>query len=724
MRYLLPLLLVVLCLAAFSGAALAADGWAVGTNVDIPTYGQWETSAAASVDVTNTGTTNWDDTFGLIPEADQWGTSFVPSGDVLGNQTPPAGETLDFNMTMPAISTLKYATPVSPTTAPTAGPFENNWVMADGVTPILTDVAEGTTAISRFKDLQNEDGSFYSFFGQIEEMAGAAPFITAGYADGTYRPNGTVNRGQMAAFMQRALKLQVDDTLTVKPFSDVEIDNTFAKSIKALSDAKIVSGFGDGTFGPSLAVNRGAMAAFLAKARTGGSIPVYTGTKSFNDAKLQDPTYGYFNAVYYGKNHDMLGGYPDGSYRPDNPVLRGAMSSFIFRTFLSVTAGAVVSLAGPGFTPDNPDTTPFVGWNAQPIVVSAATPGYAYVVFDAVRLRRDQAGPDDSFDVKFELVSSAGVTTASYTKSFTGDQIDAIHQAAMASTDGSPYMAPVSWALPTTLANDQYTLVVSVTDQNDSIFKLNRTPTLNLGAASAPVVAKWGMAAWGADQDITGWSRTISDGSLESSMAVKDGTIFQTQINEFPPDAWCGDWNADNWADAIVFNGVPLNAFGFEISMTFKIQTDLWAPEGYDPGTYCCTVDGGNGGPEGDGSPTDDGQAANCCNSWGDPLVAGGNFPYNNGGVRVASGDDCWNDMWWDTTGDPDQPSTNDLLGGGDMYPGTGYVGGLTTMTTYKWGTTNIPAHVNSNGDVIVLFCGGSWQYTQIDQAVLTYYAP
>ena len=87
--------------------------------------------------------------------------------------------------------------------------------------------------------------------------------IAAGLADGTFRPGRGVTRAQMATFLARALEL---DPVLPSGFSDVPDTHVHAGSVGAVAGAGIVSGFGDGRFGPDRVVSRAQMATFLTRA--------------------------------------------------------------------------------------------------------------------------------------------------------------------------------------------------------------------------------------------------------------------------------------------------------------------------------------------------------------------------------------------------------------------------------------------------------------------------
>jgi hypothetical protein len=98
-----------------------------------------------------------------------------------------------------------------------------------------------------------------------------------------YCPGDNVTRGQMALFIARAVAASdaaVPVTYGPDPvtgrsyscnaaspnlfFSDIHTSDIFCRHVHFLWAKNVISGFADGTFGPALAVTRGAMAKFLA----------------------------------------------------------------------------------------------------------------------------------------------------------------------------------------------------------------------------------------------------------------------------------------------------------------------------------------------------------------------------------------------------------------------------------------------------------------------------
>jgi hypothetical protein len=108
---------------------------------------------------------------------------------------------------------------------------------------------------SPFSDVGNS--SFYDDIVWIAQRE-----ITYGCGNRRFCPTAPVSRGQMAAFLDRALDLP---TSTEDHFDDDE-SSTFEASINAVAEAGIASGCAEDRFCPTRNVTRGEMASFLVRA--------------------------------------------------------------------------------------------------------------------------------------------------------------------------------------------------------------------------------------------------------------------------------------------------------------------------------------------------------------------------------------------------------------------------------------------------------------------------
>ena len=120
----------------------------------------------------------------------------------------------------------------------------------------------------------------------------------------------------------------------VPTFSDVDASNQFQANISWMVENGIVRGYDDGTFRPTAAVSRQAFAAFLARYTNmyGGEFDEYVAP---TDAVFSDvqPGHPFHREISYLVEWGVIGGFADGTFRPDAPVSRQAASAFLTRLF-------------------------------------------------------------------------------------------------------------------------------------------------------------------------------------------------------------------------------------------------------------------------------------------------------------------------------------------------------------------------------------------------------
>ena len=157
--------------------------------------------------------------------------------------------------------------------------------------------------------------------------------LTAGYPDGTYRPDNPVTRAEMAVFIKKGIHGSTYTPPTPDgshPFSD--ISGHWAEAwIEDLYDEGFTSGFPDGTYRPQNQVTRAEMAVFLKKAIHGSAYtsPMPDGSHPFSDIG------GHWAEAWIEDLYDegITSGFPDGTYRPDNQVTRAEMAVFLVNAF-------------------------------------------------------------------------------------------------------------------------------------------------------------------------------------------------------------------------------------------------------------------------------------------------------------------------------------------------------------------------------------------------------
>jgi hypothetical protein len=186
---------------------------------------------------------------------------------------------------------------------------------------VVSTGAEGIVISGLFVD---DNGS--TFEGDIDAIAKAD--ITRGCNPPTndrYCPDDHVTRGQMAAFLRRALNLPSVET----DFFDDDNGSTFEGDINALAAADITRGCNPPTnnrYCPNDSVDRGQMAAFLRRAKELPSVD----TDSFIDDNTSTFE-GDINAI--AEDGVTRGCNPptNNRYCPNDDVTRGQMAAFIRR---------------------------------------------------------------------------------------------------------------------------------------------------------------------------------------------------------------------------------------------------------------------------------------------------------------------------------------------------------------------------------------------------------
>ena len=174
-----------------------------------------------------------------------------------------------------------------------------------------------------FSDLSKDSPFSVAIHGM--EQAGYA----SGYSDGTFRPDATATRGQVARMLVSAFGLTpVTAGARTAHFSDVSTASPLYPYVEAAYRAGLVSGYPDGTFRPDSNVTRGQVAKIvvLAAMHSEGMQLVSATVSSFKDVPAGSPYYPYVETAY---KNGLLTGYSDGTFRPTANATRGQLARII-----------------------------------------------------------------------------------------------------------------------------------------------------------------------------------------------------------------------------------------------------------------------------------------------------------------------------------------------------------------------------------------------------------
>ena len=143
------------------------------------------------------------------------------------------------------------------------------------------------------------------------------------------KPNNQITRAEVATIFYRLLEDEVRDEYdtTTNDFSDVTADSWYNQTVSTLARMGIVKGYEDGTFRPNEPITRAEFGAIATRffAETGATYEPGTFTDVTGDEW-------FANAIQDAVNLGLIGGYPDGTVRPNNNITRAEACAIVNRT--------------------------------------------------------------------------------------------------------------------------------------------------------------------------------------------------------------------------------------------------------------------------------------------------------------------------------------------------------------------------------------------------------
>ena len=139
-----------------------------------------------------------------------------------------------------------------------------------------------------------------------------------GYPDESVRPDASMTRAEAATVFYRLYDGEYpafQRRMSNSTFEDVKTDYWFYKEVETLYNIGIVDGTDEHKFSPDAPVTRAEFAVMAARFANLD----YEGGNVFDDVPNGHWAYSYINAA---ANAGWVEGYPDGSFRPDEPINR------------------------------------------------------------------------------------------------------------------------------------------------------------------------------------------------------------------------------------------------------------------------------------------------------------------------------------------------------------------------------------------------------------------
>ena len=143
------------------------------------------------------------------------------------------------------------------------------------------------------------------------------------------RPEAGITRAEVATIFYRLLKEDVRDRVTsdVNDFSDVTSGDWFNVTVSSLAQMGVIAGYEDGSFRPNAPITRAEFAAIATRFFAERGV-------TYNEGLFADITGDewFADVVAAAAERGLLGGYPDGTVRPNATITRAESCAVVNRT--------------------------------------------------------------------------------------------------------------------------------------------------------------------------------------------------------------------------------------------------------------------------------------------------------------------------------------------------------------------------------------------------------
>ena len=199
--------------------------------------------------------------------------------------------------------------PAPPSQVPTANP---TWVLPPASSP--TPTARGCTFS------MHDVPTNYWAYSHIARLV--CDGVISGYSDGTFRPENSTTRGQLAKMLVLSQHWPLVSPATAQ-FRDVGLQHAFYLYIETAAAHGVISGYSDGTFRPDVFVTRAQVAKMLVLARNWAPATTF--------ANLCDVNVGHwaYSYVQTAIQHGVFSGYGDSCFRPNMEATRAQLTKVL-----------------------------------------------------------------------------------------------------------------------------------------------------------------------------------------------------------------------------------------------------------------------------------------------------------------------------------------------------------------------------------------------------------
>jgi hypothetical protein len=192
----------------------------------------------------------------------------------------------------------------------------------------------GVSVMGNFASVDAPQAAYDALVRIISWKAAVHGFDPMGTTNRTFNGNrlrtisGHRDMGQTACpglIQNRMWWLRTESSKRSVRFPDVAETSTHRPNVLALDSAGIITGFADNTFRPANTLTRAQLATVIARSLGLGSVQP---DGRFSDVTIATGHAGHIHAVAAA---GIVTGYPDGTFRPEEPIKRDQMATFLAR---------------------------------------------------------------------------------------------------------------------------------------------------------------------------------------------------------------------------------------------------------------------------------------------------------------------------------------------------------------------------------------------------------
>lgn len=202
----------------------------------------------------------------------------------------------------------------------------------------------GTAETAFTKDTEiTADTSVYATWIAVADDYERHRSYLQGYEDGTFRPGNDIIRAEVAVVFNRLVEMK-GNLSSLSAFSDLSAEEWYDEAIAKAVENGLMYGYPDGTFMPEDSITRAEFAVVVVRFAKIANIEGTVVTEgSFSDVPSD---YWALQEIGYAAERGWIDGYPDGTFRPGNPITRAEVVTLVNRVLNRVADADYIEAHG------------------------------------------------------------------------------------------------------------------------------------------------------------------------------------------------------------------------------------------------------------------------------------------------------------------------------------------------------------------------------------------